>query len=368
MKHLLLSLLLLPVTAFSAAERFYISTYTGRGQGEGIYTGLIDSDTGSLGPITLFAKVNDPEYLAFSPDASHLYAEGSDKGGSVSAFTIAKGGPQIFLNSVPCGNGPAHLSVDHSGKNVLVANYGGGSIACIRINPDGSLGERTSMVTFQGSGPDPVRQQKPFAHFITTDSADRFVYACDLGTDHVWTYHFDDAAGRFLEPADVKGQVPSGSGSRHLAFGPGEDFAYVNGEMGCNITVFRHDKSTGALTPIQTLPLVPGAGPTRGLNSAEVVCHPSGKWLYVSSRGNDIIAVFAIGADGRLSFVQDAPSLVKIPRGFGIDPSGHWLIAGGQDDSRIAVLAIAQDSGKLTPAGQEANVPAPNCILFVPAR
>jgi 6-phosphogluconolactonase len=368
MMRLLLSLLL-PLAAYSAQERFYLGVYTAPGKGEGIYTGLIDSDTGRLSPITLAVKANNPGYLAFSPDASHLYAVTSDEGGSVSAFSVGKDGALSLLNSAPSGGaGPCHLSVDPSGKNLLVANYTAGNIGCVRINADGSLGGRTSMVNFQGSGPDPGRQSKPAAHFITADSSGGFIYACDRGTDHVWTYHFDAAAGHFKEAADIQGKVPPGSGPRHLAFGPGEDFAYVNGEMGRNVTVFHRDKSTGALTPIQTLPLVPGAAPARGVTTAETLCHPSGKWLYVSSRGDNIIAVFAIGADGKLTFVQDVPCLVKVPRGFGIDPSGRWLISAGQDDGQIAILAIAQDTGRLTPAGQQAKVPSPVDVLFAPAQ
>ena len=369
MNRLLPLLLLLPLAAYSAQERFYLGVYARPSNGEGIYTGLLDSATGRLGPVTLAVKANSPNYLALSPDASHLYAVTTDDGGSVSAFNIGKDGALSFLNRVSSGGaGPSHLTVDLSGKNVLVANYTAGSIACIRINGDGSLGDRSSMVTFVGSGPDPVRQKKPFAHSISTDITGHFVFTCDLGTDHVWTYRFDAAAGQFQGPVDIQGSVPPGSGPRHLAFGPDHDFAYVNGEMGRNVTVFSCDKSTGSLTRLQTLPLVPGAGPAQGITTAEVVCHPSGKWLYVSSRGDDIIAVFAIGADGKLTFVQDAPALVKVPRGFGIDPSGHWLIAAGQEDNRIAVLAIAQDTGNLSPAGQQATVPSPVCVLFAPVR
>jgi 6-phosphogluconolactonase len=366
MKHLLV-FLLLPVMAFSAPERFYLGVYTGPGKGEGIYTGVIESETGRLGPVSLAVKANNPGYLALSPDAAHLYAVTSDDGGSVSAFSIGKEGSLTPLNHVSSsGSGPCHLSVAPSGKNVFVANYGGGNIASVSIKADGSVGGPVETVAFQGSGPDPDRQKKPFAHFITADSTGKFVYACDLGTDHVWICRIGPS-GQFLPPMDM-GKVPPGSGPRHLAFGPGQDFAYVNGEMGRNVTVFRRDKSNGSLTPIQTIPLVPGAGPAAGITTAEIACHPSGKWLYVSSRGDDIIAVFAIGGDGKLTFVQDVPSVVKFPRGFGIDPSGRWLIAVGQNDGRLAVFGIDQGSGKLTPNGEEANVPSAVCVVFAPAR
>jgi 6-phosphogluconolactonase len=367
MKRLLIFLLFLPFPMWSAQERFYIGAYTGPGKSDGIYTGVIDSDTGRLGTIRLAAKANNPGYLALAPDGAHLYAVTSDDGGSVAAFAIARDGSLTPLNHVSsCGGGPCHLSVDASGRNVLVANYAGGNIASVPIKPGGSVGSPVESVAFQGSGPDPVRQKKPFAHFIATDRTGQFVYACDLGTDHVRSYRFS-AAGHFQPPGDMA-KVPPGSGPRHLAFGPGEDFAYVNGEMGRNVTAFHRDKSTGSLDPIQTLPLVPGAGPAPGITTAEIACHPSGKWLYVSSRGDDILAVFAIGGDGRLTFVEDVPSGVTFPRGFGIDPAGRWLIVAGQNDGRLAVLAIARESGRLTATGQEAKAPAAVCVVFAPVR
>lgn len=366
-KLLLLSLLLLPMAGHCAQERFYLGVYTGPGKGEGIYTGVLDSSTGQLSPITLAIKANSPGYLARSSDGAHLYAVTSDDGGSVASFSVGKDGSLTLLNSVPSGgNGACHLSIDPSGKNVLVANYSAGNIACIPLNADGALGARTSLVNFEGSGPDAARQKKPFAHFITADSTGQFIYACDLGTDHVWSYHFDAPNGHFQGLTDVQGKVPPGSGPRHFAFGPGEAFAYVNGEMGRSVTVFRRDKSTGSLTAIQTLPLIPGSAPSSAVRTAETFCDPSGKWLYISSRGDDIMAVFAIGADGRLTFVQDVPCTVKEPRGFGIDPSGHWLICAGQNDNQLAVFSIAQDTGKLTPTGQKAPVPSPIDVLFAP--
>jgi 6-phosphogluconolactonase len=359
-------LILLPLSVNAAQERFYIGTYTGPGQGQGIYTGILDSDTGRLGQVQLAVKANNPGYLALAPDAAHLYAVSSDGGGSVAAFTIGKNGALSALNHVSsCGAGPCHLSVDPSGGNVLVANYAGGNIASIPIAAGGVLAGPVETAAFHGSGPDPDRQKKPFAHFISTDGAGQFVYACDLGTDHVWIYRYSPA-GHFWPPMNMA-KVPPGSGPRHLAFGPGQDFAYVNGEMGRNVTVFHRDKTTGSLTPIQTLPIVPDAKPAHGITTAEIKCHPSGKWLYVSSRGDDILAVFAIRPDGKLTFIQDIPSVVKFPRGFGIDPSGRWLIAAGQNDGKLALFAIDQSTGKLTPTGQEANAPGGICVLFAPA-
>jgi 6-phosphogluconolactonase len=367
MKLPLLLLLFLPLAAFAEQERFYIGTYTGPGKAQGIYTGLIDTDTGKLGPVTLTAKANNPGYLALKPDGTNLYAITSDGGGSVTAYRVGLNGSLDFINRISSGGGgPCHLSVDPGGDYVFAANYGGATVESARLNANGSVGAVTGTAAFHGSGPDPVRQMKSFAHFIAADPADQFVYACDLGSDHVWGWRFDAATGRLVAPVPP-GIVPPGSGPRHLAFGPRGDFAYVNGEMGRNITTFQRDKSTGALTAIQTLPLVPGKGPAAGITTAEVVAHPSGRWLYVSSRGDDILAVFAIGTDGKLTFVQDVPCGVNFPRGFGIDPSGHWLVVAGQNDGGIAVHAIDTATGRLTFQGVQAHVPSAICVIFAGA-
>jgi len=268
------------------------------------------------------------------------------------------------LNEVFSDGGARHLSVDATGRDLLVANYTGGSAACFRIQPDGSVGGRTAFVPLTGSGQNPQRQTHPYIHSIYVDAANRFVYACDLGTDHVWLFDFDAQAGKLTLAKEGSGKMPPGSGPRHLAISPGGRFAYANGEMGLNVTVFARDPGSGALTVLQTVPTLPEGGATNGVTTAEIFCHPSGKWLYISNRGRDSIAVFAIAADGRLKWIQDAPAQVKVPRGFGIDPSGQWLIAAGQQDNRIAILKIAAATGMLTPTGQSAAVGAPICVIF----
>ena len=355
-----MAMALAPLLGRCEEERFYLGTFTGPGKADGIYTGLLDETTGKLGSVRLAAKANNPGYLALSRSGLNLYAVSSDDGGSVEAFRVERDGSLTALNRVSSGGaGPCHLSV--TGRHVLVANYGSGDIASISILNNGQLGKVVSKVEFQGSGPNHARQEKPHAHYVA-EGANGVVYACDLGTDHVWSYGYDGTTGEFGKPLAAQGKVPAGSGPRHLAFDG--DFAYVNGEMGRNITVFHVDKATGALMAIQTLPLGPGAAPAAAITTAEVVREAGGPWLYVSSRGDDIIAVFKIGPDGKLAFVEDVPCMVTRPRGMGIDPAGKWLIVAGQDDGRVAVFSIDPMTGKLSATGQEANVPSPVCVLF----
>lgn len=365
---ILIALLLMPNSPAPAADvRFYLGTYTKPEKSRGIYVGSLDPATGALGPLKLAAETKNPSFLAASPDGKFVYAAlEAGGGGAAGAFAVEPDGTLRELNSLPADDGACHIWVDATGRNVLVANYSAGSVLCFQTNPDGSLRERTAFIKLSGSGPDPKRQTHPYGHAVYTDPANRFVYVCDLGTDHVWIFKFDPERGTLTWNQPDSGVVPPGAGPRHLAFHPNGRFVYVTNEMGMSVTTFSRDADSGALTAIDTLPTLPKGTDPAGSSTAEIACHPSGRFLYVSNRGHDSIAVYRIAADGRLTSMQVAPAEVKVPRGFAIDPSGRWLVAGGQKDDRIAVLKIDGDSGQLSATGTEAAVGAPVCVLFAP--
>jgi 6-phosphogluconolactonase len=357
----------LAATSLAADATFYLGTYTRGGKSKGIYVGKLDTATGKLGAIELGAETSNPSFLALSPNAKNLYAVAEGSEGGVAAFAVGADGKLTRLNDLPAGGaGTCHVWVDATGQVVLAANYSGGSLAAFRTKPDGSLAERTAFVQLTGSGPNPRRQQKPAGHAIYTDPENKFVYGCDLGSDQVWSFRFDAEKGTLTPTDPPSGKVPPGGGPRHLAIHPNGRFAYTNNELTMSVTTFARDTVKGTLTALDTVSTLPPGTPTEGFSTAEIFCHPTGKWLYVSNRTHDTIAVFAIGADGKPTFLEAAPAQVKIPRGFGIDPSGKWLIAGGQNDHRLAVHAIDQQTGRLTFTGQTAEVGAPVCVLFKP--
>ena len=367
----LMSLFLFSSAALALAQpvRFYVGTYTENHLSQGVYTGTLDEETGRLSPLELAAAMQSPNFLAVAPDQNHLYAVTPTNGGSVAAFQVESNGGLTLLNVLSAGKDCCHLSVDGTGRDVFAASYSGKSLASFRTKPDGSMGERTQLQFFTGSGPNLQRQTQPHLHSIYIDAENRHGYACDLGTDNIWFFGVDAHARglQLLDPPSFK--VPPGSGPRHLAFSPDEHFAYVNGEMGLNVNVFSRDTASGALKLIQTVPILPPQAETNGFTSAEIFCHPSGKWLYVSNRdvdlhGRDSIGVFAIGAAGRLTGLQNAPVPVEVPRGFGIDPMGRWIIVGGQSDNKLAVLKIDAVTGRLATTDQTAKVGSPVCVIF----
>jgi 6-phosphogluconolactonase len=246
-----------------------------------------------------------------------------------------------------------------------VASYNDGKIASFPVGADGRIGARAELIPFTGSGPNPNRQKKPFAHSVYADPFNAFVYACDLGTDSIWSFKLGPGATlTATNPPAAK--VPPGSGPRHLAFSADGNFVYVANEMGVSTSVFSRDRTTGALTLLDTESNVWPGDPTAGTTAAEIVLHPSGKWLYVSNRGRDTISVFAIDAKGGIKLVQSEPSPVKFPRSIALDPTGHWMIAAGQNDNRIAELKVDARTGQLAPTDAGATVGSPVCVVFVP--
>ncbi len=365
-----LSLLALPLGAAGAQYIAYIGT-SGGPSAKGIYAFRFDSKSGKLDPIGLVGEARRSSFIALHPNRRHLYAVAEANGGAVSAFNIdAKTGMLTLLNTVSSkGVGPCYVRVDHTGKNVLVANYGSGSVAVLPIEADGKLRESTSFFQHEGTVADPKRQGGPHAHSFNPSPDNRFAVAADLGLDELLVYRLDAAAGKITPNEPPYTKVSPRSGPRHFAFHPNGKNAYAINEISCTVTAFNYDGKAGVLKEIQTTSTLPKDVTVTGrLSTAEVQVHPSGKFLYGSNRGHDSIAVFSIAPNGALTLLENVATQGKIPRNFGIDPTGSFLLAANQDSGNIVVFRIDKKSGRLTPTGQTVEVPAPMCVKFLPVK
>jgi 6-phosphogluconolactonase len=353
----------------------YFGTYTGA-RSKGIYVSRFDSASGRLSAPELAATTASPSFLAVHPSRRFLYAAGETsilegkRVGAVSAFSInAETGRLTFLNRQSAGGaGPCHVAVDPTGKCLLVANYGDGTIAALPVQADGALAEPGTVIQHKGSSVNPERQAGPHAHCMTIDPADRFVLACDLGLDQVLAYRLDPVKATLVANDPPFVAVKPGLGPRHLAFHPSGRFVFLISEMGSALTVFAYDAKRGALKELQTLSTLPKefAGNSAG---AEVAVHPSGKFVYGSNRGHDSIAVFSFDAKrGQLTCVQYQPTQGKIPRHFAFDPTGQWLLAENQESDSVVVFRVDAKTGRLSPTGQTVAVGSPVCAVFVPAK
>jgi len=367
--------LLLPLAGFAGESLVYFGTFTGA-KSKGIYLSRFVSATGTLTAPELAAEIENPTFLAVAPGEHFLYAVsevnkiGDKDTGAVVAYAVdAKTGKLTPLNRQNSGGpGPCHISVDATGKCLLVANYAGGSIAALPIHADGSLGEAATFIQHAGSSVNTNRQAGPHAHSIYPSPDNRFVLNCDLGLDIVFTYHFDANAAKLEAVGPPFARPANGSGPRHLVFSADGKFVYVINEMGGTITVFSYAATNAAMNEVQMISSLPRD--FSGQNtSAEIALHPSGKFLYASNRGHDSIALFSMDQKtGKLTFVEHQSTMGRTPRHFAIDPAGRWLMAENQASDSVVIFSIDLDTGKLKPTGQTLSVVAPVCAVFVGGR
>jgi 6-phosphogluconolactonase len=357
----------------------YVGTYTNKTASKGIYAYLFDPVIGKLNALGVAAESEDPSFLAVHPSGKYLYAVnetgnfGGQKSGAVSAFSIdPKNGKLTLLNQLATqGAGPCYVSLDKTGKFVLVANYDGGSIAVFPIREDGGLAAASAFEQHSGSSVDKERQEGPHAHWIGTSPDNRFALAADLGLDEILVYRFNSAKGTLAPDAPPFAKLNPGAGPRHLAFHPNGKFAYVLTEMGSSVTAFAYKAGKGSLSPLQTVSTLSILRKDYSgvKEAAEIAVHPSGKFLYASNRaGLDSISTFSIDpVKGTLKLKDEYPTMGKTPRNFAIDPTGKFLLAANQESNNIVIFRIDSTTGALSPTGDIAEVPAPVCITFVSA-
>ena len=354
----------------------YVGTYTSdksEKPSRGIYVMELDLATGALSKPRLAAESIDPSFLAIHPSKRFLYAVNEvgqfqgRSGGGVSGFRIDPAGGLLrpINQQSSRGSSPCHLTVDRAGKNVLVANYGSGSVACLPIDANGRLRPASAAIQHEGSSVDQARQQGPHAHSINIDPAGHFAVAADLGLDKILIYAFDSAAGSLKPATPPFVKLPPASGPRHFAFSSNGRFGYVIDELANTIVAFAHDPETGELSPLQSVSTLPAGFQGRS-HTAHIEIHPSGKFLYGSNRGHDSIAVFSIEpATGKLTAVAIEPTLGKEPRNFAVDPTGTYLLAENQNSNTIVVFRVDPETGRLQATGQKATVPRPVCIKMI---
>jgi 6-phosphogluconolactonase len=360
-----------------AAQYFaFIGTYTAKTDSKGIYSFRFDSGTGSLTSMAVAATTPDPSFLTVAHNEKYLYAAnelsefGGKKSGAVTSYSIdAQSGKLVQLNQVASGGAdPCYVSFDQSGEYLLVANYTGGSVSTFPVAADGHIAPAAAFVQHTGSGPNKERQEGPHAHYSATSADNRFLFVVDLGLDEVVVYRFDPATGSLTPNDPPFAKLAPGAGPRHLAFHPNGKFAYVLNEVIPTVTALAYDSKSGSFSTLQTLSTIPKDFTVHN-DTAEIVVHPSGKFLYASNRGHDSIAEFTIdAAKGILTLAGDFPTQGKTPRNFALDPTGKFLLAANQESNNIVIFRIDQSTGALVATGQVAQVPAPVDIVFVPVK
>jgi 6-phosphogluconolactonase len=360
----------------------YVGTYTGE-KAKGIYLFRLVLEGQApvpqnltLEPLGVAAELSNPSFLEIDPKRRLLFTvnemneSNNQPGGGVSSFSIDAAGKLTPINQQSTkGRGPCHLTLDKTGKFLLVANYSGGSVTVVPVAADGKLGEASDFHQHKGSSVNKARQEGPHAHCVTMDPTNRFALVCDLGLDQVLVYKFDADQGKLTPNNPPHAALKPGAGPRHLAFHPNGKFAYVINELDSTITTFAFDSEKGSLTAVETVPTLPlyydGENTT-----AEIHVHPSGKYLYGSNRGHESVVLFEIDEDtGKLRFIEEQGTGGKTPRHFELDRRGAHLIIANQNTHTLLVCRVDAENGRLKPSGVFVDCPSPACVKFLePAR
>ena len=346
-----------------------ITLYIGTGgkQAEGIYHTTFNEQTGQFSDVSVASKINSPGFLARHPSLNCLYAVARLKNqAGVVGYKIGKDQKLEEFTRMVCKDGMGcHLAVHPSGKFLLTAQYGGGSVGFFPLNEKGELNEPSIYEHSGGSKVFGTRQNSPHPHWCGYSPCGKFALIPDLGLDQIVLYKIDPEEIK-MSPHGIAKSL-AGGGPRHMRFSTNQKWIYLLNELSLSVEVFSWDSQLGKAKGLSNFPtLTEPEKIGESFNSAaEILVHPSGKWIYTSNRGHDSVTVFSTNPAGSLKILQKQPIRGAFPRNIKLTPSGNWLLAAGQDSNTVAAHRVDPASGKLTyQRGAMINVPKPICLLF----
>ena len=347
-----------------------ITLYIGTGgkQAEGIYHTTFNEQTGQFSDVSVASKINAPGFLARHPSLNCLYAVARWKNqAGVVGYKIGKDQKLEEFTRIACTDGMGcHLAVHPSGKFLLTAQYGGGSVGFFPLNEKGELSKPSIFEHSGGSKVFGTRQDSPHPHWCGYSPCGKFALVPDLGLDQIVLYKIDPEEIKMSPHGMAKSLA--GGGPRHMRFSTNQKWIYLLNELSLSVEVFSWDSQLGRAKGLSNFPtLTEPEKIGESFNSAaEILVHPSGKWIYTSNRGHDSVTVFSTNPDGSLKILQKQPIRGAFPRNINLTPSGNWLLAAGQDSNTVAAHRVDPASGKLTyQRGAMINVPQPICLLFL---
>jgi 6-phosphogluconolactonase len=367
LNRLFLSTLLFSTFYVGVAKPLDVFFGTGGRGAEGIYHATFNPDNGKFSPSRLAARIGSPGFLTLHPNGKILYSVGRWDGGTGAVGYQVSGGELKEFTRMACPDGGGcHIAVHPSGKFLLTAQYGGGSVALFPLDSSGKLGEPTVTEHEGGSKVVERRQQSPHPHWTGFSPDGNYALVPDLGLDQVVIYKVDPS-----KPAihtHGVGQSMPGGGPRHMRFSTDGKFIYLLNELTLSVTTFAWDAAKGTAKALTTEPALSEQdkeGETFN-SSAEILVHPNGRFVYSSNRGHDSVSVYrANPKSGKLKVVQVQPVRGAFPRNVNLTPDATWLLAAGADSNTVAAHRVDPKTGKLLyQRGSVVNVPSPICILF----
>jgi len=335
---------------------------------DGVYIFKFNAQRGLVTSAAKSAVIDSASYMVVSPNQKFIYAVRQKKGRpEVCAFSFDKTKGELkLINSQPTNEGPCYISIDSTGKFIVVAEYFNGSLSVYKTNEDGSLTPRVQSISHDGYGIVYERQDKSHVHAAVFSPDQQYVFVPDLGNDRLYQYKFNPNAAEPLSPAETPYySVTDGSGPRHFIFHPNGKFAYLINELVGEVVAYRYNN--GQLEEIQTIASATEGGKYEK-GSADIHITPNAKFLYTSNRGkSNTVTVYSITADGKLNKTGEK-AVNEHPRGFNIDPTGKFVLVASKNQHTIQVFSINPNFGLLEEVGTPAQAEAPAFITFIPVK
>jgi len=334
MRLILTSLLFLGCAMKLHADTF---VYVSMAPEQKIQIFKLQAADGKLAPVDVLAVDGAPGSLALDPAQKFLFASLRTNSTLASFQVDAATGKLKHVSTAPLGKNEnaAFVASDRTGRWLLSASYMAGKVVVHRLDENGMIAPR----------PVQVVETAKTAHCIAQDAGNQFVFVPHVTPNAIFQFKFDAVTGMLAAAGKAAGGTKN-AGPRHLAFHPKLSMAFSSDESGSSITAYAFDAKTG-LKPVETLSTLP-ADFKQNNTTAEVKVHPSGKFVWVSNRGHDSLAGFAIDPkSGKLTALGQTPT-EKTPRSFEITPDGQYVLGAGEGSGKLAVFRVDQATGSLT--------------------
>lgn len=333
----------------------YIGTYT-QEKSKGIYRFNLDTEAGKLSGGDLIEEFQGPLYLNIQNDKLYSLKQNGDTAG-IATFEVENDGLKLIEECLPEAANGCYLSPSSDGKYMLDAVYSTGKVRLYKMDDRGAVTERLDVYQVEGSGPH-ERQDHAHSHFVTETPDGKYFAAVDLGADKIITFKIEEE--RLVKLAESK--VAPGSGPRHLVFSDAGDYAYIVTELSNEVIAAEYDD--GKFTPVETYSALPEDF-TEHSQAAAIRKHPNGKYIYVTNRGHNSIAVFEIKEGGQsLERLQIESSNGNWPRDFNITPDGEYLVCAHEKSHNLVLFKINND-GTISRLDSEIEVPEGIFVDFV---
>jgi 6-phosphogluconolactonase len=343
-----------PMVNGGRSAQFHIGTYSGSG-GAGLYPLRHRSDGWSLGEA--YPAALNASYGVYSGRHELHYLLDEGPNGAVGVFRRDAVGWRALARVSTHGAEPCYIALDPDEDSLAVANYGSGSVALFQLDARTGLpGDPPELRENAGRGPVADRQEGPHAHCAVFATDRKWLYQTDLGTDEILAFALD-ADGRRLGERQLAFQAPAGSGPRHLVFHPHKPRAFLVSELASTLTVF--GVGEGVLTARQSVSTLPPDFDGDSLGG-HLAINAAGDRVYVTNRGHDSIATFALDGSGDVSLLGHVPSGGASPRFLLLDAQGRMLVA-NEEGNNVTIFNIA--TGGTPIQSDEVAVPAPAFVF-----